>query len=92
MSGANILFLDGLAGGNNLFIYAPNPTGWLDPLGLAGYEVKMENTASQDTLARGVHVNVQGPSLPNAGGHIGVVPTENGKGLRTCSRSPYESG
>ena len=27
----------GLMGGNNVFAYAPNPTGWVDPLGLAMY-------------------------------------------------------
>ncbi len=26
----------GLKGGNNLYQYAPNPCGWIDPLGLAG--------------------------------------------------------
>ncbi|MBR9879219.1 MAG: hypothetical protein GYB17_06855 [Gammaproteobacteria bacterium] len=26
----------GLAGGENLYMYAPNPTGWVDPLGLSG--------------------------------------------------------
>ncbi|MGQ7249267.1 RHS repeat-associated core domain-containing protein, partial [Halomonas sp. V046] len=26
----------GLAGGENLYQYAPNPTGWVDPLGLSG--------------------------------------------------------
>nr|WP_279613049.1 RHS repeat-associated core domain-containing protein [Burkholderia pyrrocinia] len=25
----------GLAGGINVYQYAPNPTGWIDPLGLA---------------------------------------------------------
>ena len=25
----------GLMGGDNVFQYAPNPTGWIDPLGLA---------------------------------------------------------
>ena len=25
----------GLMGGNNVFAYVPNPTGWVDPLGLA---------------------------------------------------------
>ncbi|MBR9771252.1 MAG: hypothetical protein GYB54_09025 [Gammaproteobacteria bacterium] len=28
----------GLAGGENLYMYAPNPTGWVDPLGLSGAE------------------------------------------------------
>lgn len=57
--------------------------GWFDPLGLAGYEVSMGNTAAQDTLARGVHINVQGAGLPNASGHIGVAPTADGAGLTT---------
>uniref|UniRef100_UPI00259AD422 RHS repeat-associated core domain-containing protein n=1 Tax=uncultured Psychrobacter sp. TaxID=259303 RepID=UPI00259AD422 len=26
----------GLMGGDNVFQYAPNPTGWVDPLGLRG--------------------------------------------------------
>ncbi|MBY5925864.1 MULTISPECIES: RHS repeat-associated core domain-containing protein [unclassified Halomonas] len=26
----------GLAGGDNLYVYAPEPTGWVDPLGLSG--------------------------------------------------------
>ncbi|MGQ7249269.1 RHS repeat-associated core domain-containing protein [Halomonas sp. V046] len=30
----------GLAGGTNLYQYAPNPTGWVDPLGLSGCENK----------------------------------------------------
>ncbi len=28
----------GLTGGNNLYQYAPNPGGWIDPLGLSGVE------------------------------------------------------
>ncbi|WP_274709110.1 RHS repeat domain-containing protein [Variovorax sp. S12S4] len=72
-----------LAGGPNMHQYAPNPVRWVDPRGLAGYEASMGNTAAQDTLARGVHVNVQGPGLPKAGGHIGVVPTHDGQGLTT---------
>ena len=27
----------GLAGGNNLYQYAANPTGWIDPLGWASF-------------------------------------------------------
>ncbi|MEL0618665.1 RHS repeat-associated core domain-containing protein, partial [Cobetia marina] len=27
----------GLMGGENLYQYAPNPTGWVDPLGLSRY-------------------------------------------------------
>ncbi|RQW70495.1 RHS repeat-associated core domain-containing protein [Halomonas sp. YLB-10] len=29
----------GLAGGENLYMYAPNPTGWVDPLGLEVFDV-----------------------------------------------------
>jgi RHS repeat-associated protein len=29
----------GLTGGNNLYQYAPNPSGWVDPFGLAGAEL-----------------------------------------------------
>ncbi|WP_269765456.1 RHS repeat-associated core domain-containing protein [Burkholderia ubonensis] len=31
----------GLAGGINVYQYAPNPTGWVDPLGLSGFEPKV---------------------------------------------------
>nr|WP_280528322.1 RHS repeat-associated core domain-containing protein [Burkholderia diffusa] len=31
----------GLAGGINVYEYAPNPTGWVDPLGLSGFEPKV---------------------------------------------------
>ncbi|WP_244136476.1 RHS repeat-associated core domain-containing protein [Burkholderia sp. BCC0405] len=31
----------GLAGGINVYQYAPNPTGWVDPLGLTGFEPKV---------------------------------------------------
>ncbi len=29
----------GLLGGDNLYAYAPNPVGWVDPLGLAGCSI-----------------------------------------------------
>ncbi|EMD9442999.1 RHS domain-containing protein [Burkholderia cepacia] len=31
----------GLAGGINVYQYAPNPTGWVDPFGLSGFEPKV---------------------------------------------------
>ncbi|RQQ91390.1 RHS repeat-associated core domain-containing protein [Burkholderia stagnalis] len=31
----------GLAGGINVYQYAPNPTGWVDPLGLSGFEPRV---------------------------------------------------
>lgn len=30
----------GLMGGNNVFAYAPNPTGWIDPFGLSNQPLK----------------------------------------------------
>ncbi|MNX99802.1 hypothetical protein D3C86_1322690 [compost metagenome] len=51
--------------------------GWVDPLGLAGYEISAQ-TAATDTLARGVHVNVHGPGLPLKGGHIELKPNAVG--------------
>jgi RHS repeat-associated protein len=69
----------GLLGGDNLYYYTPNPIVWVDPLGCA-YQVT-GNTAGQDTLARGVHVNVRGPGLPPRGGHVGFVPNASGTGL-----------
>ncbi len=59
----------GLLGGVNNYLYVPNPTGWVDPLGL--YEVSA-NTAMPDLLTSGVHVNVSdGKSKPI---HVGQKP------------------
>ena len=33
----------GLLGGDNVFAYAPNPTGWIDPLGLSCMPLRMVN-------------------------------------------------
>lgn len=73
----------GISGGLNVYKYGSNPIHFVDPLGLAGYIVSMNNIAAQDTLVRGVHVNIEGPGLPRAGGHIGIVPTQDGKALTT---------
>ncbi|CAJ0806863.1 Protein RhsC [Ralstonia psammae] len=87
----------GLQGGLNVHQYAPNPVRWVDPLGLAGYNVSA-NTAGPDTLARGAHVNVSGPGLPPSGGHITLAPNAEGthaelkpadKGTRDMSDSQW---
>ncbi|SEK08667.1 RHS repeat-associated core domain-containing protein [Achromobacter sp. NFACC18-2] len=67
----------GFAGGLNVYQYADNPVEWIDPLGLAGYEISAQ-TAATDTLARGVHINVHGPGLPPKGGHIELKPNATG--------------
>jgi RHS repeat-associated protein len=44
----------GLAGGDNLYAYAPNPVGWADPLGLAR-DPTNPNTAQRPNAARDHH-------------------------------------
>jgi RHS repeat-associated protein len=41
----------GLVGGDNLYQYAPSPTTWIDPLGLAKYVVIGEGQASVEAYA-----------------------------------------
>ena len=36
----------GLAGGENLYAYAPNPFSWIDPWGLSGWEIDGARTVS----------------------------------------------
>ncbi|WP_395673203.1 RHS repeat-associated core domain-containing protein [Inquilinus sp.] len=65
----------GLMGGANLAAYALNPVLWIDPWGWAKSKYNVSsNSAGQDALARGVHVNVDGPGLPRKGGHVGLAP------------------
>lgn len=47
----------GLAGGNNSYQYAPNPTGWVDPLGLIGVNItpSATGTAHNLTLSRAAY-------------------------------------
>jgi RHS repeat-associated protein len=42
----------GLLGGSNLFAYAPNPLGWVDPFGLANKKKKGECTECPDDSKR----------------------------------------
>jgi len=53
----------GLAGGLNNYQYVPNPTGWVDPLGLTSSEGP-EVCPDQKYLYRGVHANH--PALDDA--------------------------
>ncbi|MFA8330139.1 RHS repeat-associated core domain-containing protein, partial [Burkholderia ubonensis] len=41
----------GLAGGINVYQYAPNPTGWIDPLGLTGSNVPALPALNQSDLS-----------------------------------------
>ncbi|MBV6290504.1 hypothetical protein KUO17_26415, partial [Pseudomonas sp. MAFF 301350] len=65
------------AGGLNLYAYAPNPVGWIDPSGLAGYKAKA-STVGSDVTNRGVHVNVTGDGIPKNSGHIALMPDASG--------------
>ena len=38
----------GLNGGNNLYQYAPNPSGWVDPLGLACWQDKFRKRSKEE--------------------------------------------
>ena len=42
----------GLLGGSNVFQYAPNPTGWIDPFGLAKKKGKCVDTPEDHTRVR----------------------------------------
>ena len=44
----------GLMGGNNVFQYAPNPTGWIDPFGLSAESVYRLLDSSGKTIYYGI--------------------------------------
>jgi RHS repeat-associated protein len=74
----------GLAGGDNLHSYSPNPIGWIDPLGLSPDYPVSANTALPDVQTRGIHVNVGVPNgkpihvglRPDHVGGVGLVPAD----------------
>ena len=72
----------GLLGGENSYAYGVNPIGWVDPFGL--YNVSA-NTALQDVLSRGVHVNVQSGNVKPV--HIGLRPDHQG-GIKLTPEDP----
>ena len=50
----------GLLGGENLYQFALNAQGWIDPLGLSKNAIQVYiNKALPDVESRGVHVNVK---------------------------------
>ena len=57
----------GLHGGNNLYQYAPNPSGWVDPLGLSGNCVCMPvKKAVNSNLPHAVERAVERGVYPDA--------------------------
>jgi len=66
-----------LAGGLNQYQYTPNPTGWVDPLGLSGNcppPNKPGCKAPDDTT--GARMDEGEPALPNARTHFPEDPNE----------------
>ena len=56
----------GLMGGTNTFAYAPNPTGWIDPFGLAGTTLTEAKAGSgYDYILK-----LDSSLYPEAAGHI----------------------
>ena len=65
----------GLMGGTNIFQYAPNPTGWIDPFGLSGC-TDVTPLPESGHLYRGVHA--KHPALPDAKKGIARPARESG--------------
>ncbi|PHM76854.1 RHS family protein [Xenorhabdus cabanillasii JM26] len=60
----------GLAGGINLYAYAPNPLSWIDPLGLAAYSVERWTKWGNSTDKISKSLNKLGErALKNSGGN-----------------------
>ncbi|EOD78298.1 Rhs family protein [Grimontia indica] len=74
----------GLAGGLNNYQYVPNPTGWVDPLGLAN--VSVNGACCGDSQKPDFYVGPSGPSstLPSTGYRYERLLEDNG--------SPYKWG
>ncbi|MBY5943516.1 RHS repeat-associated core domain-containing protein [Halomonas sp. DP5N14-9] len=81
----------GLAGGENLYMYAPNPTGWLDPLGLSNkccnclYRGVSASHPALDEAKKGIvrPANPNATLSPEEHARGGVIlPTNSGHLLR----------
>jgi RHS repeat-associated protein len=77
----------GLAGGLNLYAYAPNPVGWIDPLGLACGPAIRQNSGGRWIDARGKYAGQPSvsrlPSLKGkSAGHVRAVLLDSGFVLR----------
>ncbi|WP_275898202.1 RHS repeat-associated core domain-containing protein [Halomonas binhaiensis] len=63
----------GLIGGENLYQYAPNPTGWVDPLGLCRYllgnKKQKVNSASEGDIVRTPTTHPEDFSRVRGGGY-----------------------
>ncbi|QRF55106.1 RHS repeat-associated core domain-containing protein [Variovorax paradoxus] len=66
----------GLSGGINLFAYAPNPTGWVDPLGL----VDIKHFPSHESICGFADLVPDNPKRISVGGH--------GTPLHDCNNVP----
>ena len=86
----------GLQGGENLYLYTPNPTGWLDPLGLAKSSTSGHSTQAQQGQVfhndMGKHPYPEGykreQNIPGAGRADAINPSECSVIERKCTCSP----
>ena len=56
----------GLMGGDNVFAYAPNPTDWIDPFGLAKSKKSKKQHTSDDSDSGGIHCSMQDITVADA--------------------------
>ena len=75
----------GLAGGWNLYQYAPNPTGWVDPLGLDYTVWQIHSPGYDDIIQKGLHFYAPG------GVELSVRPNNKG-GITFTNSIPNEKG
>ncbi len=67
----------GLLGGNNVFQYAPNPIGWVDPWGLAKNNGNVKTGAGRDHVTyRGFRNGKSYTGYASAPSHLGLTPDQ----------------
>jgi len=70
----------GLAGGVNLYQYAPNPLSWVDPLGLS--KCSLVKAKSRNDALKQAQAHAQVPRVSRGGRNIGIDelnPTSRGR-------------
>ncbi len=56
----------GLAGGLNLYQYAPNPLGWVDPLGLSTRRIQLPGDKTFETSRAARREAMRGAGIPTS--------------------------
>ena len=73
----------GLAGGYNVYQYTPNPTGWIDPLGLC----KCDCREKTDAEKRAIEIHQKVPEATQSRTTIAVTPTKEGVTIVSSSEA-----